>query len=65
MASKKVQRLQSAPVDSQGRVVLDHAVASLALLAELILTPNTELATVRKANEDLKAENEKLMTEVA
>ena len=46
-------------------MVAGHAAASLAFLSDLLLSPNNELASARKANEDLTLKNEKLTAEVA
>ena len=60
----EVKKLGELSEDSHRRMVLGHAAASLAFVADLLLSPNTELSTTKKENEDLKGENLKLKEEI-
>ena len=46
-------------------MVAGHAVASLTFISDLLLSPNNELASAKKANEDLIVQNKKLVAEVS
>ena len=60
---EEVRRLQGAPTNSQGQIVLEHVAASLALVAEFVLTPSAEFISMKRENENLRAKNLKLTTE--
>jgi hypothetical protein len=62
---EEVSKLRELPDDVRRRMVAGHAAASLAFISDLLLSPNIELTSVKKVNEDLVVKTEKLTAEVA
>jgi hypothetical protein len=53
---EEIQKLRELQINSHRRVVLGNVAVNLAVLVDLLLTPDPELASVKKENEVLKLE---------